>query len=117
MKNLDARSALLRLAYLMHLAKKDEGSACGGDTYTFVISTAGGLASIDREEIKEAEELAKKMDSILISAILNVVGGPREYPAQAVSDAFSAIAEKYGQIDFPSLKMLETVVLPKQMRK
>jgi hypothetical protein len=31
-EKLDARSALLRTAYLAYLAKRDEGAACGGDS-------------------------------------------------------------------------------------
>jgi len=82
-----------------------------------VISTTGSFASIENKEMKKAEELAKEMDSVLTSAIQKVVGGPLQYPAQMVSDAFSAMAEKYGKLDFPSLRMLETVILPKSMRK
>lgn len=60
-EKMDARSLLLRIAYLMYLAKRDEGAACGGDTFGAAISSDGGFALIEEEEIRQAEELAKRL--------------------------------------------------------
>lgn len=106
-ENLDAKSTLLRLAYLMYLAKKDEASACGGETHAYAISTAGAFAPIDSKGMNKAEKLAEEVDSVLLSVVREVTGGPTKYPSQRVSDAFSALAKKYKDIDFPSLKFLE----------
>jgi hypothetical protein len=113
-ESLDAKSVLLRLAYLMYLAKKDEGSACGGDTNTFVISTMGSIAWIEQKEMKEAENLAEEMDSFLVGTIDKVIGHSQEYFGQKLSDTLAAVSEKYKKFEFPSLKMLETIVMPKK---
>jgi hypothetical protein len=113
-KSMDAKSALLRLGYLMFLAKRDEASACGGNTHTIVASVEGGIALIDDEEMEEAEKLAKEMDSALIKAIETLASCPQKNPAQKLSETFHSITEKYEKAAFPSLKMLEKLVLPKR---
>ena len=67
----DLRMTLLRLAYLMYRAKKDEGSACGGDTHVIVVSNKGALAQIAPTEMAVAEVLASKIDDFAIRGFAN----------------------------------------------
>jgi len=59
------KSALLRLAYLMYRAKNEEGSACGGNTTTVVVTKGGAFTFVEDEEMRKAEDLASRVDDFL----------------------------------------------------
>ena len=107
-EKMDARSALLRVAYLMHIAKRDEGSACGFDSFAALISTDGGFTFIDKEEMIAAEQLAKELDKSLKSGIRRITGTNdsvlQKFP---FPKSFDEVSEKLRIFDFPSLKYLE----------
>jgi 20S proteasome alpha/beta subunit len=59
------KSALLKLAYLMHRAKSEEGSACGGSTTTVIVSSDGAYTFVEEGEMQKAEEVAGRMEKFL----------------------------------------------------
>lgn len=107
-ETVDARSALLRVSYLMQVAKRDEAAACGGDSFAIVISAGGGFTMVDREEMKRAEELARQLDQSFESAIRVITGTSKsalsEYP---YPKSLEATKESFKNCDFPSLKFTE----------
>lgn len=64
----DLQATLLRLAFLMYRAKKDEASACGGDTHAVVLSNHGALAQVSGKEMAAAEDLARQVDMLMMEA-------------------------------------------------
>jgi hypothetical protein len=104
------KPTLLRLAYLMYKAKKDEGSACGGNTHAIVISAKGGFAFIEHEEMKRAEEIAVEVDALLRDANQNVLGAePPDVQRELInnfSQKYLALAERGEKLEFPSLGLL-----------
>jgi len=64
-KQLSLRTYLLRMAYLMHLAKEHAGSGIGGRTQVIILSTKGSFTFIDRDEMEQAEEVGKQVASLL----------------------------------------------------
>lgn len=107
-EKMDARSALLRAAYLMHLAKSYEGSACGGDSFAAVISAGGGFTFVGDEEMSKAEALAKNLDKSLESGIRKATGSDasilHKFP---FPKSFDEVSEQLKGFDFPSLKHLD----------
>lgn len=98
---LDARAILLRLAYLMYLAKRDEASAVGKDTHAFVAFATGQVVMIGKKEMVEAEVLAKELDDRSLLTLDHALAG------RSISNAFDDISKKYRDFVFPSLKMLD----------
>jgi 20S proteasome alpha/beta subunit len=107
-EQMDARSALLRVAYLMYLAKRDEGSACGGDTYATAISADGGFTLVSDEEMERAESLAMKLDKSIESGIRRITGSQQStlhrspYP-----ESLDSVTKEFSQFEFQSLKYLQ----------
>jgi len=97
----------LKLAYLMYLAKRDEGSACGGDTHTIAISKCGGFTFVDETEMQKAERIAEELDDIIKKGLRQVTSlSPPDFH-QAFSEKLKAVADSYSNLDFPSLKDLD----------
>ena len=107
-ENMDAPSALLRVAYLMNVAKNYEGATCGGDSFAAVISAGGGFTFIDEEEMSQAETLAKYLDKSIESGIRKATGNGasvlRKFP---FPESFDKVSEQLGLFDFRSLKHLD----------
>jgi len=105
-EKVDPRTALLRISYLMQVAKRDEAAACGGDSFAIVISTGGGFTMVDLEELKRAEELARQLDQSFESAIRVITGGSAQakYP---YPESLEATKESFKNHDSPSLKFME----------
>lgn len=103
------KSQLLLLAYLMFLAKQEEGSACGGATDVLVITKYGGYTFVT--EMAEAESLAAKIHSSVQQCIREMVGAPEKFsgrpPFHQLQDELKAESQK---LDFPSLKYLKKTV-------
>ena len=59
------KTVLLRLAYLMKLAKERDGQFVGGRTDVAVISEVGSFTFIDRDEMEKAEKFAASADKLL----------------------------------------------------
>jgi hypothetical protein len=106
-EKLDAKSALIKLAYLMHLAKTDEGAACGGDTHAFVIGVDGGFALVDDAEMREAENLAKKLTELMGMELRKITSIRPNDLSKTFSKASSEIREAYRNLTFKSLELME----------
>ncbi len=105
------RAALLKLAFLMHRAKKEEGSACGFETRTLIVTKKGRFAFIPNGEMAAAEQFAEKVDSLLADfrkALLS--GEPKESRDKALSELaklYLELGEESDSLNFPSLSRLE----------
>ncbi|MGB6473409.1 MAG: hypothetical protein WBF04_04935 [Candidatus Sulfotelmatobacter sp.] len=110
---------LMLLAYLMYLAKKEEGSACGGHTSVLVITKGGSWTFV--EEMEAAEDVASDIHSSVQQYIREIVGASTRFPSMAFIDLQKALLDKAGKLEFRSLKNLEMNVwkgkLPKQSRQ
>jgi hypothetical protein len=106
-----SRSALLSLAYLMHVAKSQEGSACGGKTTTVVITQRGTFTFVSDEEMTRAEEFAEKVHGFL-DKVRQALLRPssEEEPNLALgrlSKAYADLKDEELSLTFPSLAQLE----------
>jgi hypothetical protein len=102
----DAKSTLLRMAYLMYLAKRDEAAACGGETYAIVIVGGGGFAMVNEEEMRQAEEMAKKLSKAFDSGIFRLTSS-QQGSLDEFHQKINALLESYRRFEFSSLKFLE----------
>jgi len=106
-----AESALLRTAYWMYRAKRDEGSMCGGPTAIFMISQYGKAAPFGGQEVKAAEELGAEVDELLQQCRYSVLNGTSEQEQRSFlgdfSNSYLALAAKARDIAFPTLQWLE----------
>jgi 20S proteasome alpha/beta subunit len=106
-EKLDAKSALVKLAYLMYLAKRDEGTACGGETYAIVIKADGGYALIDEAEMREAEQLAKKLCQAMEKGLCKITSTVPNDFLTTFPKALNEIGEAYRHLSFKSLEFVE----------
>jgi 20S proteasome alpha/beta subunit len=106
---------LMLLAYLMYLAKKEEGSACGGHTSVLVITKGGSWTFV--EEMEAAEDLASDIHSSVQQYIREAVGASTMFPSAPFTDLQKALLDKAGKLDFPSLKNLDMNVWKGKLRK
>lgn len=116
-KILDVKSALLRLAYLMHVAKQQEGSACGGDTDTIVLSSKGAFTFVESKEMQEAETIAEEVHHALMASLGSILSTDSSSSFTEFSDTFQKISEKFEHFEFKSLKYLERIFWPQQKAK
>lgn len=105
------KEALLKLAYLMHVAKSEEGSACGGKTTTVVVSDQGTFAFVSDDEMEAAEKWAERMDSLL-GTIRSDLSGPftqeeQEMKIKEFSQRYFDLAREAKGLSFPSLETLD----------
>lgn len=98
---------LLMLAYLMYVAKKEEGSACGGETSVMVLSKAGTWAFVGQDEMAQAEVLAREIHSALQVSIQEILGAPIKPPTHSFERLYRELSEKAEALAFPSLRSLE----------
>jgi 20S proteasome alpha/beta subunit len=105
------KSALLKLAYLMHVAKSEEGAACGGNTTTVVVSNEGTFAFVDNDEMKKAEELAERMDGFLGKIRQGLLGPSTQVEQETKISEFSKqyadLTKEAENLSLPSLEWLD----------
>jgi hypothetical protein len=106
-EKLNAKSALMKLAYLMYLAKRDEGAACGGETYAIVISADGGYSLIDEGEMREAENVAKKLCRVLGTGLREITSTTPNDSLKTFPKAMKGVSEAYRALSFKSLEFME----------
>jgi hypothetical protein len=106
-KRIDAKSALMKLAYLMYLAKRDEGAACGGETYAIAIGAGGGYTLIDEAEMREAEGIAKKLCRVLETGLNKVTSTSPNDLLTLLPKELNEIGEAYRNLSFKSLEFME----------
>jgi hypothetical protein len=106
------RATLLRMAFLMYRAKKDEGSSCGGDTHTAVLPRGGMFFLVPKEEMAVAEKLAAEIDGLMIDAArmitadLSIIDGSGNSLGK-LSSQYEALLERWRNLDFPSIRLHE----------
>jgi 20S proteasome alpha/beta subunit len=105
------KSALLRLAYLMHRAKTEEGSACGGRTTTVVVSSDGAFTFLEDDEMKQAEELGASIGKFVGDLRKGLLSLPTQEAQEAEIKGFSQeyleLAKEAESLAFPSLDWLD----------
>jgi hypothetical protein len=106
---------LLLIAYLMHLAKEQEGSACGGQTTALVITKDGSFTFV--EEMDAAEKLAGEIHSSALQCVREMVGASTRYPATTFQDLQKDLLDRTAKFEFTSLKHLEYNVWKRKRAK
>jgi hypothetical protein len=106
------RATLLRLAFLMYRAKKDEGSACGGDTHAAVIPKGGMFFLVPKEEMAAAEKLAGEIDQLMLSAARMITKDLSATSAdsnslETLSGQYKNLLQRWRDLDFPSVRRYE----------
>jgi hypothetical protein len=104
------RSTVLRITYLMYLARRYDSSV-GEESEVIVLSNRGSLTYIDRRELKQAEGLGEKVDALLLDMARQVLSAEAEQSPQAIAEEFLRgyfdVMEQNPQIYFPSLSWLD----------
>ena len=106
-----AEAAILRAAYWMYRAKRDEGAFVGGDAHLYMVSQWGMIAMLGSDEMQKGEELGKKIDDLLIECRYKLLshspdGDQREYLA-LFGAAYLKLAADARSIAMPTLSWLE----------
>ena len=109
------KSQLLLIAYLMRLAKDQEGSACGGATTALVITKEGSFTFVD--EMEEAEKLAGEIHSASLQGVREMVGASKRFPGAPFKDLQSDLLDRAAKFEFSSLKHLEYNVWKRRKAK
>jgi len=113
-----AESTLLKIAYLMRRAKK-ENLYVGGDTDAVVLYRDGRLAETKRPEMKQAEEFSEKLDFYFKYACYGLFSQQSEEEQKAFMDRFTSLylrdAKAASRLWFPSLEDLGTWRLSNQI--
>jgi 20S proteasome alpha/beta subunit len=104
----DLRMSLIRLAFMMYRAKRDEGSFCGGDTETIVVPKSRRFIGLTKEEMKAAEELARKTDLLQLKMHEMITTGvPLPNLRLDWVRQYENLTAESRELQFPSLKRLE----------
>jgi hypothetical protein len=105
------RSTVLRMTYLMYLARKYNHQSIGEETEMIVLSNRGSFSYIDSREISQAEGVGEKVDSLLIDMARLVLSTEAEQSPQAIAEEFLRgyfeVMEQNPQVYFPSLGYLD----------
>jgi len=105
------RSTVLRMTYLMYLARKYDSQAVGEETEMIVLSNRGSFNYIDSREIAQAEGVGEKVDALLLDMARQVLSAEAEQSPQAIAEEFLRgyfeIMEQNPQVYFPSLGYLD----------
>lgn len=112
---LHAKTALLKLGYLMHVAKSEEGSACGEGTKAVIITTKRSCAFVTEHEMEQTERLAVECRS-MVDNYRNALLSARTAEAfkregNDLVNSFAEFLTKAESLDFPSLRFLDTPVI------
>lgn len=102
--------AILRAAYWMRRAKRDEGSMCGGETSMFLISNRGGIGLFESAELNAAESLAEEADA-LSSDVTNGIfsletEGRQTEQVRIFGERYMRLDKQAKSIRFSGLKLL-----------
>jgi hypothetical protein len=102
------REALIRAAYLMYRAKKEQAFLKGSDTHAWIISEAiGDIQQMTYEEMNAAEAVGPDVDFMLRYCYLGLLGVPRKMDQSDILEKFSEsylkVRQKVDAIEFPSL--------------
>ncbi|MFZ0631829.1 MAG: hypothetical protein WA399_12025 [Acidobacteriaceae bacterium] len=112
-RNTSLRSTVLRMTYLMHLARRSDPKSVGEDTEMVVLSNRGSFFYIDRSEIQQAEGLGEKVDGLLLDMARQVLSAEPEENPQTIAEEFLRgyfeVMEQNPQVYFPSLGYLDRV--------
>lgn len=110
-RNASLRSTVLRMTYLMHLARRSDSKAVGEDTEMIVLSNRGSFFYIDRAELQQAEGLGEKVDALLLDMARQVLSAEMEQNPQTIAEEFLRgyfeVMEQNPQVYFPSLSYLD----------
>jgi hypothetical protein len=105
------RTTVLRMTYLMYLARKYNPQTVGEETEMIVLSNRGSFTYIDSREISQAEGVGEKVDSLLIDMARQVLSTEPEQSPQAIAEEFLRgyfeVMEQNPQVYFPSLGYLD----------
>lgn len=106
------RSTVLRMTYLLYLARKYDTSV-GEETEMIVLSNRGSFTYIDRRELQQAEGLGEKVDALLLDVARQVLTAEMEQNPQTIAEEFLRgyfdVMEQNPQVYFPSLAWLDKV--------
>ncbi len=112
-QNSSLRSTVLRMTYLMHLARRSDPKSVGEDTEIIVLSNRGSFFYIDPAEIQQAEGLGEKVDALLLDMARQVLSAEPEENPQTIAEEFLRgyfeVMEQNPQVYFPSLSYLDKV--------
>ncbi len=99
------KSQLLLIAYLMRLAKEEEGSACGGHTNALVVTKEGSWTFVD--EMDAAEKLAADIQSSVQQCVREIVGASARFPTTPFQELQRDLLSRAEKFEFASLRHLE----------
>lgn len=109
--NTSLRSTVLRMTWLMHLARRSDPKSVGEDTEMVVLSNRGSFFYIDRAELQQAEGLGEKVDALLLDMARQVLSAEMEQNPQTIAEEFLRgyfeVMEQNPQVYFPSLSYLD----------
>jgi hypothetical protein len=109
---LSLRSTVLRMTYLLYLARKYD-TKVGEETEMIVLSNRGSFSYIDRREIRQAEGLGEKVDGLLLDVARQVLTAEMEQNPQTIAEEFLRgyfdVMEQNPQVYFPSLSWLDKI--------
>jgi len=112
-ESLSLRSTVLRLSYLTYLARKFEPHTVGEETEMIVLSNRGSFTYIDRRELRQAESIGEKVDTLLLDMARQVLSAEAEQNPQTIAEEFLRgyfdVMEQNPEVFFPSLSYLEKV--------
>ncbi|HEX3985938.1 MAG TPA: hypothetical protein VHX13_04935 [Acidobacteriaceae bacterium] len=112
-RHVSLRSTVLRMTYLMHLARRSDVKTVGEETEMIVLSNRGSFFYIDRAEIQQAEGLGEKVDALLLDMARQVLSAEPEENPQTIAEEFLRgyfeVMEQNPQVYFPSLSYLDKV--------
>jgi hypothetical protein len=110
-QNVSLRSTVLRMTYLMHLARRSDPKSVGDDTEMVVLSNRGSFLYVDRAEIQQAEGLGEKVDALLLDMARQILSAEPEENPQTIAEEFLRgyfeVMEQNPQVYFPSLSYLD----------
>ncbi|MGH9495998.1 MAG: hypothetical protein ACRD3B_13445 [Candidatus Sulfotelmatobacter sp.] len=108
---LNPKSALLKLAYLMRVAKSEEGSACGDDTQAIIVTTQRTHAWINKNEMADAERLAEECRELIDQHRVTLLSAEKpewiEPHKDDLFETFTVFLKKAEALEFPSLRFLQ----------
>jgi hypothetical protein len=107
------RSTVLRITYLMYLARKYDPQSIGEETEMIVLSNRGSFTYIDRRELNQAEGVGEKVDTLLLDMARQVLSAEAEQSPQSIAEEFLRgyfeVMEQNPQVYFPSLSYLDKI--------
>lgn len=106
--------AIVRAAYWIYRAKRDEGAYCGGCANIVVVSEKGGFAFIEKTESEAAEAIGGEIDDILQWCRYGVLGRKspqeQEHILKTLNENYARTADKIRALEFSTLHGLAGIV-------